>query len=88
MDLVVVDVLELVRASNDGRTASLSSFLPSPFAPVPLSFVSLPLQHRCPSSLVCSRPVLDMNAILTNVRRQTIDIGCTLPKNDVHRTLL
>lgn len=46
MDLVVVDVLELVRASNDGGSAVLSS----PFAPVPLSFVSSPRRHRCPSS--------------------------------------
>lgn len=44
MDLVVVDVLELVTLSNDGRTASLSSFLPSPFALVPSSFLSLALE--------------------------------------------
>lgn len=69
MDLVVVDVLELVRASNDGRTASLSSFLPSPFAPVPLTFVSLPPAAPLSFPSVCSRLVLDTSAILTNVRR-------------------
>lgn len=42
MDLVVVHVL--VSQSNDGSTASLSSFLPSPFALIPSSFVSLVLE--------------------------------------------
>lgn len=41
MGLVVVDVLELLTLSSDGRTASLSSFLPSPFALVPSSCESL-----------------------------------------------
>lgn len=41
MGLVVVAVLELRTPSSDGRTASLSSFLPSPFALVPSSCESL-----------------------------------------------
>lgn len=82
MALVVVDVLELVRASNDGGTVSLSSFLPSPFALVPLSLCHCPCTVVPPLCLFPPGPGHECNSD----QRQTSDHRHWVhpAKNDVH----